>query len=168
MLALDADAPKPPAYPFINQITSKSTDTKQTAHQNLWRTCRRATKFATVAFATASRRLSSAFPLLFRFGEGAFTSGVQRPQAENVSQMTIFATSTRNVVLCNNALTLATRLPKFQANDLCADRAVITDPNSGISFELTMWPGQRMVKYEISIAYGMTMFKPEHAAIIIG
>ena len=94
--------------------------------------------------------------------------GLKVAMSAATKAMTIFAAATRNIVLCDNALTLATRLPKFQANDLCADRAVITDPNSGISFELTMWPGQRMVKYEIAIAYGMTMFKPEHSAIIIG
>jgi hypothetical protein len=31
-----------------------------------------------------------------------------------------------------------------------------------------MYPGYRMVKYEVSIAYGMTVIKPEHLAIIIG
>ena len=82
--------------------------------------------------------------------------------------ITVFATSTRNLALSRNAITLATRLPKFQSGDQCADRVVITDPNSGISFELSMWPGQRMVKYEVAIAYGMTVIKPEHLAVIIG
>ena len=94
--------------------------------------------------------------------------GLRVAQAAATRAITVLATATRNIVLCKNALTLAARLPKFQANDQAADRAVIVDPNTGIPFELTMWPGQRMVKYEISIAYGMTMFKPEHAAIIIG
>ena len=51
---------------------------------------------------------------------------------------------------------------------MCADRRTITDPRTGISFELSMWPGQRMVKYEVAIAYGHTVFKPEHMAVIIG
>jgi hypothetical protein len=82
--------------------------------------------------------------------------------------ITVFGTSTRNLALSRNAITLATRLPKFQSGDHAADRQVITDPNSGISFELTMWPGQRMVKYEVAIAYGFTVIKPEHLAVIIG
>jgi len=109
------------------------------------------------------------------------TSGVSAPGTITIAEpglkvamsaatkaMTIFGASTRNLALSRNAITLATRLPKFQANDQAADRMVITDPNTGISFELCMWPGQRMVKYEVAIAYGMTVIKPEHLAVIIG
>ena len=93
--------------------------------------------------------------------------GLRQTLADNVA-LTVFGTSTRNLALSRNAITLATRLPKYQSGDLAADRQVITDPNSGISFELSMWPGQRMVKYEVAIAYGYTVIKPEHLAIIIG
>lgn len=82
--------------------------------------------------------------------------------------ISIVAASTRNIALSRNAITLATRLPKYQANDMCADRQVITDPRTGISFELSMWPGQRMVKYEISLGYGMSVIKPEHLAVLLG
>jgi hypothetical protein len=94
--------------------------------------------------------------------------GLRIAQGVATRAITVFATATRNIALSRNAITLATRLPKFQAGDQAADRATITDPNTGISFELTMWPGQRMVKYEVAIAYGMTVIKPEHSAIIIG
>lgn len=94
--------------------------------------------------------------------------GLQKAQGIATRAITVLATSTRNLAICRNAITLATRLPKFQSGDLCADRTIITDPRTGISFELSMWPGQRMVKYEIAIAYGMTVIKPEHLAVIIG
>lgn len=94
--------------------------------------------------------------------------GLRVAMSAATKAITVFGTSTRNLALSRNAITLATRLPKFQAGDQAADRQVITDPNSGISFELTMWPGQRMVKYEVAIAYGFTVMKPEHLAIIIG
>ena len=94
--------------------------------------------------------------------------GLLKAQGVATRAITVFATSTRNIAIARNAITLATRLPKFQAGDLAADRQVITDPRSGISFELTMWPGQRMVKYEVAIAYGFTVIKPEHLAVIIG
>ena len=94
--------------------------------------------------------------------------GLKVAMSAATKAMTILGTSTRNIALSRNAITLATRLPKFQANDQAADRMVITDPNTGISFELCMWPGQRMVKYEVAIAYGMTVIKPEHLAVIIG
>ena len=82
--------------------------------------------------------------------------------------ITVFGTSTRNLAFSRNAITLATRLPKAQANDAAADRYAITDPRTGLTFEIAMWPGYRMCKYEVSIAYGMTVFKPEHLAVIIG
>jgi hypothetical protein len=94
--------------------------------------------------------------------------GLKVAMSAATKAMTIFGTSTRNLALSRNAITLAARLPKFQSGDQAADRAVITDPQTGISFELTMWPGQRMVKYEVAIAYGMTVIKPEHLAVIIG
>ena len=101
---------------------------------------------------------------------GTFTinaPGLREVVADNTA-ITVFGTSTRNLAFSRNAITLATRLPKFQENDLCAGREVITDPRTGLSFELSMWPGQRMIKYEVSIAYGMTVIKPEHLAVIIG
>lgn len=94
--------------------------------------------------------------------------GLRVAMSAATKAITVFGTSTRNLALSRNAITLATRLPKYQNGDQARDRTVITDPNSGISFELTMWPGQRMVKYEVAIAYGMTVIKPEHLAVIIG
>ena len=94
--------------------------------------------------------------------------GLRVAMSAATKAVTVFATSTRNIALSRNAITLATRLPKFQANDLAADRYVVTDPRTGIAFEITMWPGQRMVKYEVSIAYGMSVIKPEHLAVIVG
>jgi hypothetical protein len=94
--------------------------------------------------------------------------GLRVAMSAATKAMTVQTASTRNIALSRNAITLATRLPKFQANDMAADRMVITDPNTGISFEMCMWPGQRMVKYEIAIAYGMTVIKPEHCAVILG
>jgi len=94
--------------------------------------------------------------------------GLRVAMSAATKAMTIVGTAARNIALSRNAITLATRLPKFQAGDQAADRYVMTDPNTGISFEITMWPGQRMVKYEISIAYGMSVIKPEHLAVIIG
>ncbi|HSH17288.1 MAG TPA: P22 phage major capsid protein family protein, partial [Verrucomicrobiae bacterium] len=78
--------------------------------------------------------------------------GLRKAQASATRAITVFATSTRNIAMSRNAITLATRLPKYQNGDQATDRQVITDPVSGISFELSMWPGQRMVKYEVAIA----------------
>lgn len=94
--------------------------------------------------------------------------GLRKAQSAATRAITVFGTSARNLALSRNAITLATRLPKFQNGDMAADRYVMTDPRTGLAFEITMWPGQRMVKYEVSIAYGYTVIKPEHLAVIIG
>lgn len=82
--------------------------------------------------------------------------------------VTISNTSARNIGLSRNAIQLATRLPKVPANDLAADRQIVTDPVSGIAFELSMYPGYRMVKYEVALAYGIAAIKPEHIAVLLG
>ena len=93
--------------------------------------------------------------------------GLRVALADNTA-MTIFGTSARNTAFSRNAILLSTRLPASVQGDLATDRQTITDPNSGISFELSMYPGDRMVHYEVACVWGVTVIKPEHLAIIIG
>lgn len=101
---------------------------------------------------------------------GSFTinaPGLRAAVADNAA-ITVNATSTRNLGFSRNAILLATRLPKVGDNDLASDRQTITDPRSGLSFELAMYPGYRMAKVEIAIAYGVSVIKPEHLAVLLG
>lgn len=94
--------------------------------------------------------------------------GLLKAAADNAA-ITVFGTSSRNCLFSRNAIVLATRLPAIPPQgDMAIDRQVITDPRTGLSFELAMYPGYRMNTYHVSIAYGITVFKPEHLAIIIG
>jgi len=94
--------------------------------------------------------------------------GLLKTAADNAA-ITVFGTSSRNCVFSRNAIVLATRLPAIPPQgDMAIDRQVITDPRTGLSFELAMYPGYRMNTYHVSIAYGIAVFKPEHLAIIIG
>ena len=94
--------------------------------------------------------------------------GLLKAAADNAA-ITVFGTSSRNCVFSRNAIVLATRLPAIPPQgDMAIDRQVITDPRTGLSFELAMYPGYRMNTYHVSIAYGISVFKPEHLAIIIG
>lgn len=94
--------------------------------------------------------------------------GLRVAQSAATRAITVFATSTRNTAFSRNAILLSTRLPASTPEDMATDRQVITDPNSGISFELAMYPGYRMVHYEIGVCWGVTVIKPEHLAIIVG
>ena len=93
--------------------------------------------------------------------------GLRQAAADNAA-ITVFGTSARNIAFSRNAIVLSTRLPASVPNDIAIDRAVITDPRSGISFELAMYPGFRMVHFELACAWGVTVVKPEHVAGIIG
>ena len=45
-------------------------------------------------------------------------------------------------------------------------REVVTDPRSGLSFELAVYPGYRMVHYEIGVLWGAKVLKPEHICLL--
>ena len=94
--------------------------------------------------------------------------GLRVAMSAATKAITVFGTSARNTAFSRNAILLSTRLPASVQGDLASDRQTITDPNSGISFELSMYPGDRMVHYEVGLCWGVTVIKPEHLAIIIG
>jgi len=94
--------------------------------------------------------------------------GVRQAQADNAA-ITVFGTSTRNIALSRNAIVLATRLPELpDGGDLALDRFTLTDPRTGLSMELAMYPGFRMATYHLSVCWGVSVFKPEHCAVIVG
>jgi hypothetical protein len=83
--------------------------------------------------------------------------------------ITIVASSPRNLAFSSNALVLATRLPVFPSQgDLAIDHEVITDPRTGISFDLRVYPGDGMVLYRLHALWGWKVVKPEHCAILLG
>ena len=94
--------------------------------------------------------------------------GLRVAMSAATKAITVFGTSARNTAFSRNSVLLSTRLPASVQGDLATDRQVITDPLSGISFELSMYPGDRMVHYEVGVCWGVTVIKPEHLAIIIG
>jgi hypothetical protein len=94
--------------------------------------------------------------------------GLLQAHADN-DAITVGGNFTANVAFSRNGVLLATRLPMVpKEGDLAADRQVITDPLSGISFELAVYPGYRMNEYEAAVAWGVLVVKPEHVAILLG
>ena len=83
--------------------------------------------------------------------------------------ITIGAAATRNVAFSRDALLLGTRLPIApNPRDLAIIREVITDPMTGLSFELAAFPGNRMVTFQIGICWGVQCENPEHLAQLLG
>jgi hypothetical protein len=52
--------------------------------------------------------------------------------------------------------------------DLAIDSMMLTDPISGLSFEVRVYPGYGKVRYEIRLAWGVKVIKPEHTSILLG
>lgn len=95
--------------------------------------------------------------------------GLKKALAASAVAMTIVAASTRNLAFSRNAIVLATRTPALpDGGDLAVDRTVITDPYSGLSFELSMYAQYRQMQYEVSAAWGVGAMKDEHMAVLLG
>ena len=92
-----------------------------------------------------------------------------RAAVANNAAVTVNADHTANAGFTRSAIVLATRLPNLPAQgDQAIDRMVVTDPRSGISFEIALYPGVRMVTYLVSAAWGVSVFKNEHVATLLG
>ena len=105
-----------------------------------------------------------------RTGVGAFTINAPGLRSAGVdgNAVTVQVLGSRNLAFSSNALTLATRLPIMPERDLATASEVITDPRTGISFDLREYPGDGMVLYRIHAVWGWKVIKPEHAAILLG
>lgn len=74
-----------------------------------------------------------------------------------------------NLAFSRDAIHLITRLPAMPSGGDCADDVlVITDPVSQLSFQVAVYRQYRQVKYEIGLAWGCALTKPEHTAILLG
>jgi hypothetical protein len=89
--------------------------------------------------------------------------------AEDSPAISVYKKSNRNMAFARSAIVLATRMPALpEGGDMGVDRTTITDPRSGLSFEVSKYLQYRQVRYEIAIAWGVACTKSEHLAILAG
>lgn len=94
--------------------------------------------------------------------------GLRASLADGVA-MTVGNSYRANMAFSRSAMILAARAPALpEEGDMALDRIIVTDPRSGLSFEVAMYPLYRMVRYEVSLAWGSALIKPEHSCIILG
>lgn len=96
------------------------------------------------------------------------SNGLQQALLDNVA-MTVGNSYAANMAFARSAIQLATRAPAVPAQgDLAVDSIMITDPVSGLTFEVRQYMQYRQVQYEVGLAWGVACNKPEHCAILLG
>ena len=89
--------------------------------------------------------------------------------AADGSAVTVVGDSARNIAFSQNAIVLATRAPALPGGDDAAvDSMMLTDPRSGLSFEIRVYKGYRKMRVEVACAWGVKTIKPEHVAALLG
>ena len=87
----------------------------------------------------------------------------------NSNAMTIGNNYTGNFGFARQALLLAQRLPALpDGGDMADDRTTITDPISGLTFEVAVYRQYRQVYYEIAAVWGVAAPNEAHVATLLG
>src|SRR5690606_22703860 len=74
-----------------------------------------------------------------------------------------------NMAFERNAIHLLTRLPKMpEGGDAALDEYVVTDPISGISFQVLEYGGYRQKVFDVAVAWGVKVVKPEFLTLLLG
>ena len=93
--------------------------------------------------------------------------GLRKSLADGVA-MTIGADYTPSIALHKSAIALAIRPPKAPEEGDMMDRIYVTDPYSGIVYEVALVKGQRVVQYQVSVVWGVKAVNPAWIATLLG
>jgi hypothetical protein len=95
--------------------------------------------------------------------------GLRKAIAASATAITVVAAAARSMAFARSAIALATRVPALPpGGDMALDRQIVTDPVSGLSFEIAIYPQYRQVQYEVSLAWGTAAVKKEHIGLLLG
>lgn len=104
-------------------------------------------------------------------GDGSVTiaePGLREAVAAGAA-ITVSAPAANNMAFNRGAIALVTRAPaRPSEGDSADDVMLMTDPRSGLTFEVSLYKEYRRVHYEIGLAWGVSLIKPEHTAILLG
>lgn len=95
--------------------------------------------------------------------------GLRKALPASATAITVISASARNMAFHRSAIVLAARAPALpEEGDMADDRTLITDPRSGLTFEVAVYKQYRQVRYEMSLAWGFANIKPNHTALLLG
>ena len=94
--------------------------------------------------------------------------GLRVAAADN-TVITVGNNFTGNVALTRRSVHLITRAPALpNGGDSAIDSMMLTDPRSGLSFEVRLYAGYRKIRAEVTSAWGVGAVKPEDIALLLG
>ena len=93
--------------------------------------------------------------------------GLRKTLANDVA-VTLGNDYTPSIALHKSAIALAIRPPKAPNEGDMMTRELITDPYSGITFEVALVKGQRVVQYQVSAVWGVKAVNPAWIATLLG
>jgi hypothetical protein len=95
--------------------------------------------------------------------------GLRQAIPTSATAITVSSDYTANIGFHRTAIHLATRMPAQPiGGDLATATEILTDPNTGLSFEVAQYKQFLQNSLHVRIAWGTKLIKPEHTAILLG
>jgi hypothetical protein len=100
--------------------------------------------------------------------------GLVQALPSSTTAMTVGANRTPNVAFARSAIQLITRAPQMPvgpdgvAMDMADDVVQVTDPVSGITFDIAVYRQFMQMVYHVRVAWGAAAIKPEHTVLSLG
>lgn len=94
--------------------------------------------------------------------------GLRQAIPASTTAITLIARSYRNIGFTRSALHLVARAPALpNGRDSAVENIMLTDPRSGMSFEVRLYEGYRKMRAEVACAWGVKAVAPRHIAALI-
>lgn len=87
----------------------------------------------------------------------------------SATAITVGNSYTANLAYSQSAMILAARAPAMpMGGDRADDVTLVTDPMSGLTFQVAQYKEYRRTKYEVGLVWGVKCTKPEFLSILLG